>query len=97
MTQEVNKTRRSLMAAAAVLPVSALVVGRVAMAEAVDPASDMAKALKYAAESEVEGQDCTNCSLYVAGPNGGPLGTCPLFQGVEVHAAGWCSAWVAKS
>lgn len=41
------------------------------------------------------GQTCVNCSQYDGAP-GQAYGSCALFLGREVAAAGWCNAWEAK-
>ncbi len=82
-------------ASATAIPLSALVASLPShAADAVDPESAQAKALQYVAESEVEGQNCTNCALYT-GAEGEDMGPCPLFPGAVVMGAGWCSAYVA--
>ena len=42
------------------------------------------------------GQTCRNCELY-GGEAADSQGGCQLFYGVEVKAAGWCSAWKPKA
>jgi High potential iron-sulfur protein len=42
-------------------------------------------------EAASSGANCANCSLYSA--RGDNEGTCTLFGGQRVQAAGWCSAW----
>jgi hypothetical protein len=37
------------------------------------------------------GADCSNCSIYAA--VGATQGSCTLFKGKLVKAAGWCTAW----
>jgi len=59
-----------------------------------DPA---AKALDYVedashAKAAAPGSSCDNCSIYSAGSEP-TLGSCSLFPGKQVKAAGWCSAW----
>lgn len=96
-----DKKRRQLMgmmgATAAVIPVSALVGALPSRAQddlpLVDPDSAQATALQYVAESPNPEQNCANCTLY-QGEEGSEQGPCPLFPGVAVHAAGWCSAYV---
>lgn len=81
-------------ASATIIPVSALVASLPShAADAVDPTSAQAKALQYVAESEVDGQLCSNCALYTGG-EGEAMGPCPLFPGAAVMGAGWCSAYV---
>ncbi|HEY3729981.1 MAG TPA: high-potential iron-sulfur protein [Steroidobacteraceae bacterium] len=58
-----------------------------------DPA---AKAVQYVedakrAKGAESGADCSNCSLY--GSAGADRGSCSLFPGKLVKAAGWCSKW----
>jgi hypothetical protein len=52
--------------------------------------ADKAKFPRYAA-----GQMCANCTLY-QGKRSDPTALCPLFQGRQVAAKGWCSAWSKK-
>jgi High potential iron-sulfur protein len=59
-----------------------------------DPA---AKAEQYVADAKrasnaPPGALCSNCSIY-AGANTGTQGTCTLFPGKLVKAAGWCKSW----
>jgi hypothetical protein len=42
-------------------------------------------------EAQSSGQTCANCSVYTA--QGDTQGTCGLFKGKLVKAAGWCNAW----
>jgi High potential iron-sulfur protein len=42
-------------------------------------------------EAQSGGQNCANCSVYTA--EGATQGTCGLFKGKLVKAAGWCNAW----
>jgi hypothetical protein len=37
------------------------------------------------------GSNCSNCSIYSA--MGDTQGSCTLFKGKRVKAAGWCNAW----
>ena len=84
-------------ASATVIPLGALVASLPSYAqELVDPESAQAQALAYLAVSDVEGQNCANCTLYT-GAEGEENGPCPLFPGMNVHAEGHCSAWVAKA
>jgi hypothetical protein len=52
---------------------------------------DKVKFPRYAA-----GQMCANCTLYQGKPSD-PSGLCPLFQGKQVAAKAWCSAWSKKA
>jgi hypothetical protein len=59
-----------------------------------DPA---AKAVAYVADasranSATSGAMCSNCSVY-GGAEGAAQGTCTLFPGKLVKAAGWCKSW----
>jgi hypothetical protein len=59
-----------------------------------DPA---AKALDYVADAKrakdaPQGALCSNCSVY-GGADGAAQGTCTLFPGKLVKAAGWCKSW----
>lgn len=95
----INRQRRRFLstagAAAALIPVSALVGSRVVYAaDMVDPKSAQAMALKYVAMSPNEAQTCANCALYT--PANDEAGGCPLFQGAQVGQNAWCSAWAAK-
>jgi hypothetical protein len=59
-----------------------------------DPA---AKALEYVADAKrakaaSPGALCSNCSVY-SGAEGAAQGTCTLFPGKLVKAAGWCKSW----
>jgi hypothetical protein len=42
-------------------------------------------------EAQSSGQNCSNCSVYTA--MGDTQGSCGLFKGKQVKAAGWCNAW----
>jgi hypothetical protein len=55
-----------------------------------------AKAVHYVedasrAKAAASGADCSNCSIY--GASGPARGSCTLFPGKLVKAAGWCSSW----
>jgi hypothetical protein len=52
---------------------------------------DRVKYPRYAA-----GQMCANCALYQGKPSD-PNALCPLFQGRQVLAKAWCSAWSKRS
>ena len=43
------------------------------------------------AKAAASGADCSNCSIY--GASGPARGSCTLFPGKLVKAAGWCSSW----
>lgn len=57
---------------------------------AVAAKADKAKFPKY-----VDGQACSNCSLYQGGM--ADQGGCPLFPGKQVLAKSWCSAYNKKA
>ena len=79
------------------IPLASLVVQLPShAADMVDPDSAQAKALQYIAESDKDGKNCSSCSLY-QGEAGADSGPCPLFPGADVHANGWCSAYVPKA
>lgn len=71
-----------------------------------DEADAQAVALGYVAEatradavkfkSYIVGSQCSNCALYT-GQAGDAAGGCPLFQGKQVAAVGWCNSWVKKA
>lgn len=96
------------VSAAAVAPVAAVVLPRIALAQdlpTVDPATDAtAKALHYVDDaakakdnpSFKAGSDCANCQFYT-GKAGAELGPCALFPGKSVHAKGWCASWAKKA
>jgi hypothetical protein len=103
MTELRNPERRALLRRAALgLSLPALLLGETSPAGQAqlpliseqDPA---AKAVHYVedashAKAAASGADCSNCSLY--GTAGGAAqGTCSLFPGKLVKAAGWCSSW----
>jgi hypothetical protein len=43
------------------------------------------------AKEAQSGANCSNCSIYSA--MGDTQGSCTLFKGKLVKAAGWCNAW----
>lgn len=61
-----------------------------------DPGVSAAKALQYIAESDKNGKNCANCTLF-QGDAGAETGGCPLFGENVVSAKAWCSAWVPKA
>ncbi len=54
----------------------------------------MREQLKYVAQSEKEGQVCTNCRFWQAPETEGSCGGCQLIKG-SIHPNGWCASWVA--
>ncbi|MGA9575105.1 MAG: high-potential iron-sulfur protein [Lysobacterales bacterium] len=101
-----RKFLNKLAAASASLPVIVLLGGtRIAIAEDAPHISEddpMAKALKYKDDATAidERVDvtalCENCMQY-SGEAGSEWGPCAIFQGKQVNAKGWCTAWVKKS
>jgi len=95
-----------LAVASAAIPAVVLLGGtRVARAEDaphMDPEDPMAKALRYvedAVRSEGRVDEtalCSNCMHY-SGEAGAEYGPCAIFQGKQVNAKGWCTAWVKKA
>lgn len=71
--------------------------------EALPADNPQAQALKYTGDVSASpsagypqgsGQQCTNCLHFTA--LGGDWGSCALFPGFKVRAAGWCAGWVKK-
>ncbi len=61
------------------------------------PADPAARKLDYVedasqAKAATPQSHCGNCALY-AGADGTTQGSCSVFNGKQVKAAGWCSAW----
>ena len=100
MRQLRNPGRRTLLKQAAL----GLSLAPLALAAA--PAADLpliseqdpaAKAVHYVedasrAQGGASGAECSNCSIYSA-TAGASMGTCTLFPGKLVKAAGWCNKW----
>jgi hypothetical protein len=92
--------------AAACLPISGVVVGtgtaRAADAPQLSEDDPMAKALKYTHDASTVKERsnatavCNTCQHY-SGEAGSAWGPCALFQGKQVNAKGWCSAWAQKA
>lgn len=97
---DISRRRMLGMSAAALIAGPALALsGRSAMAAdlpRVDPDDAQAKALAYVHESAKADSQCRNCQLYTGDP-AADWGTCAIFPGKQVAAAGWCSAWVRKA
>ena len=103
MSELSNPGRRALLQRAALgLSLAPLALAEAPLALAAglpliseqDPA---AKAVHYVedasrAKAAAAGADCSNCSIYSAA-GGAAQGTCTLFPGKLVKAAGWCSSW----
>jgi hypothetical protein len=94
------------LAGVAAAPLSgALGLRRAHAQEEVSPDEEMAKELGYVEDASqvdasawptyAEDQTCANCQLF-HGQQGEQTGPCDIFGGNLVHAAGWCSAWVAR-
>ena len=101
MSDARNPSRRALLRQALGLALAPVALARVAPAHGAtlpllseqDPA---AKAVHYVedasrAKDVQAGADCSNCSIYTAA--GDAQGSCSLFPGKLVKAAGWCSSW----
>jgi len=91
--------------AAACVPIAGLLGGiktaRAADAPQLSEDDPMAKALKYTHDASTVKERsaatavCDTCQHY-SGEAGSEWGPCALFQGKQVNAKGWCSAWVQK-
>jgi High potential iron-sulfur protein len=107
MKHVVDESRRRLLKSVAVgvalMPIAPLPL-RIALAADLplltsdDPA---AMALKYVSDASKSndakpGSKCANCTFY-QGAAGSAQGGCPLFPNKAVKAAGWCTAWAAKT
>ena len=63
----------------------------------------VAKAVKYVEDAksapDAKGNNCANCGFYkkVEVRNGKEVGTCTIFAGKVVYAAGYCGSWVKKA
>ncbi|HSG88329.1 MAG TPA: high-potential iron-sulfur protein [Pseudomonadales bacterium] len=95
---------RGAVATAALIPLVQLDTRSAMAAERVTMDDATAKALGYVEDASqanrtakagvaAEDQLCSTCALYMGT---GETGPCTLFQGREVVAGGWCSAWVPK-
>lgn len=86
---------------------AATFTGRIGAQESLErlpPENPQAQALKYVEDVEANppetypagsGQNCANCLHYQAVDD--EWGSCAIFPGYRVRAAGWCSAWVKQS
>lgn len=106
----INTGRRSFLRAGSLAVVSATIAGSVGNAAAqgtrLDEKDAQAQSLGYKHDAtKVDkakfakyqaGQTCANCTLYQGKPADG-WGGCPIFQGKQVAAKGWCSAHVKKA
>jgi hypothetical protein len=99
MNQLANPARRTLLKnltlGLSLAPIAAAASGaELPILAETDPA---AKAVQYVedasnAKDAQPGANCSNCSIY-SGSNGAQQGSCTLFPGKLVKAAGWCNAW----
>ena len=96
-----NITRRALIVRSLILgaiaPVAETLGSSAALAESpsLDPNDPTAKALGYITQSTKSDEKCSNCSQF-QGNAGSAQGTCTIFPGKNVAAAGWCMSWVKK-
>jgi hypothetical protein len=94
-------TRRALVRSGlitgALIPLTGLLAGKVAVAApvALDTSDPTAKTLGYVTKSAKADQQCNNCAQF-QGKSGDSQGTCTLFPGKTVASAGWCMSWVKK-
>jgi hypothetical protein len=89
-------SRRNVLKGLAAIPVVAAVGYHGGTSAAMlSPDDPTAKALEYTEHSTQEGQNCANCNLYQGST--AASGTCTIFPGKEVAAAGWCKSWIAKA
>jgi len=101
MSEPLDRDRRALLrrlavglAAVPLVPLAARGAQSLPLLEENDPA---AKAEQYVADAKrakgaQSGALCSNCSIY-GGNAGSDSGTCTLFPGKLVKAAGWCKSW----
>ena len=101
MSAPLNRARRALLerltlalAAGPLVSMAARAASPPPLLEESDPA---AKAEQYVADAKratgaQPGALCSNCSIY-GGADGADAGTCTLFPGKLVKAAGWCKSW----
>jgi hypothetical protein len=103
MNEPSNPGRRALLQRAALglsLAPLALAAAPAAAASSLPLLSEQdpaAKAVHYVedasrAKGASSGAECSNCSIYSAAA-GATQGTCTLFPGKLVKAAGWCGSW----
>jgi hypothetical protein len=102
MNDRHNAARRALLKQAALgLTLAPLALARSPPALGAEPPllnerEAAAAAVHYVADASrakgaTSGADCSNCSIY--GATDATQGTCTLFPGKLVKAAGWCSSW----
>ena len=102
-----DHSRRRLLQKLAVgvplLPLAAYQLKNAAVAAdapLLSPDAKEAQAVKYVedaskAKGAVPGSTCANCAVY-QGRAGAPAGSCQIFPGKQVKAAGWCSSWAPQ-
>jgi hypothetical protein len=56
---------------------------------------NMRRALNYVEQAPDE-RTCAACQFYTAAADGGSCGTCTILSG-PIHAAGYCTTWVART
>lgn len=67
-----------------------------ATAQSLGYVSDATRADSARFKAYTPGMACANCALF-GGKAGDANGPCPIFQGRQVAAKGWCSAHVKKT
>jgi hypothetical protein len=98
MSRRIDDARRMLLKnLAAGLSLVPLAASRAADAPLLAEDDPAAKVVHYVddagrAKDAQPGANCANCIQYTPGPGEG-RGSCKLFAGKLVKAAGWCSAW----
>ncbi len=104
MNAPLNRARRALLRRLALgltaAPIAAVVTRGVHAAAGLpllSEADPAAKEQDYVADASrakgaPPGALCSNCSIY-GGAQGADSGTCTLFPGKLVKAAGWCKSW----
>jgi len=96
-----NISRRALvirgLVAGSIIPIQTLIMSVVrAESPSLDPNDPTAKALGYITQSMKSGEKCNNCNQF-QGNSRSAQGTCTIFPGKNVAAAGWCMSWVKKN
>jgi mevalonate pyrophosphate decarboxylase len=103
MNPSIRMTRRALLrrlaGALSLAPLATRAASQAATAALplVSESDPQAKMLHYVedarrASGASAGASCESCSLY-SGASGADRGSCTLFPGKLVKAAGWCSSW----
>ena len=100
MSQPENPARRVLLQRVAMGLAATSLASLSSRARAANPLiseqDPEAKKVHYVADAgrakeAQSGSNCSNCSIYTA--MGDTQGSCTLFKGKLVKAAGWCNAW----